>query len=110
MSLTSASGRKRTKIHWIKAHLVDETVARLVNEMGLDPVDFGPLRMARSIEALAIIYMIPLLQRRSEEWEFYFRRNADWVCQWQDDWSDPVYDSDRLAKMPETQDPPKPCP
>jgi hypothetical protein len=87
-----------------------ETVARLVNEMGLDPVDFGPLRMARSIEALAIIYMIPLLQRRSEEWEFYFRRNADWVCQWQDDWSDPVYDSDRLAKMPETQDPPKPCP
>jgi predicted dinucleotide-binding enzyme len=87
-----------------------ETVARLVNEMGLDPVDFGPLRMARSIEALAMIYMIPLVQRRSEEWEFYFHRNADWVCKWQDDWSVPVYDSDSLAKMPENQDPPRPCP
>ena len=53
-----------------------ERVAQIVNELGLDPVDFGPLRMASSIEALAIIYMIPLMQRRTEEWEFYFRRNA----------------------------------
>jgi predicted dinucleotide-binding enzyme len=87
-----------------------ETVGRLINEMGLDPVDFGPLRMARSIEALAMIYMIPLLQRRSEEWEFYFHRNADWVCRWQDEWSIPVYDTDRLAQMPETLQPPRPCP
>lgn len=86
-----------------------ETVARLVKEMDLDPVDFGPLRMARSIEALAIIYMIPLLQRQSEEWEFYFRRNADWVCRWQDDWSVPVNDSDQLARLPETYDPKTPC-
>lgn len=87
-----------------------ERVARLIDEMGLDPVDFGPLRMARSIEAMGIIYMIPLLQGRTEEWEFFFRRNADWVCKWQDDWSPPVFDADDLAEMPEKQEPPVPCP
>ncbi len=87
-----------------------EKVAGLVAELGLDPVDFGPLRMARAMETMQVIYMIPLLQRRTEEWEFFFRRNADWVCRWQDDWREPVYDADQLAEMPETQDPPKPCP
>ena len=87
-----------------------ERVAQIVDELGLDPVDFGPLRMARLIEALQIIYMIPLLQRRTEEWEFYFRRNADWVCRWQDDWSVPVFDADELAEMPEKYDPQVPCP
>ncbi len=87
-----------------------ERVAQIVDELGLDPVDFGPLRMARLIEALQMIYMIPLLQGRTEEWEFYFRRNADWVCKWQDDWSISVFDADDLAEMPEKQDPPVPCP
>jgi predicted dinucleotide-binding enzyme len=87
-----------------------EKVAELVAELGLDPVDFGPLRMARAMETMQVIYMIPILQRRTEEWEFYFRRSADWVCKWQDDWSDPVYDADQLAEMPETQNPPQPCP
>ncbi len=87
-----------------------ERVAQIVDELGLDPVDFGPLRMARLIEALQMIYMIPLLQGRTEEWEFYFRRNADFVCKWQDDWSIPVFDANELAEMPEKQDPPVPCP
>ncbi len=87
-----------------------ERVAGIVAELGLDPVDFGPLRMARTMEAMQVIYMIPLLQRRTEEWEFFFRRNADWVCKWQDEWSAPVYDADDLAEMPEKQDPPVPCP
>jgi predicted dinucleotide-binding enzyme len=86
-----------------------ERVSRMVDELGLDPVDFGPLRMARLIEALQMVYMIPLLQRRTEEWEFFFRRNADWVCKWGDDWSTPVFDADELAEMAEHQDPPIPC-
>ena len=86
-----------------------ERIAQIVDEMGLDPVDFGPLRMAGLIEALQIIYMIPLLQRRSEEWEFFFRRNADWVCRWQDDWTTPVYDAGDLAVMPERHNPLTPC-
>ena len=87
-----------------------ERVAQIVDELGLDPVDFGPLRMARLIEALQIIYMIPLLQGRTEEWEFFFRRNADWVCKWPEDRTVPVFDADDLAEMPEKQDPPVPCP
>lgn len=87
-----------------------ERVAALVAQLGLDPVDFGPLRMARAIETMQVIYMIPILQRRTEEWEFYFRRSADWVCKWQDDWSFPVYDANELAAMPETQDPLTACP
>ena len=77
-----------------------ERVARLAEEMGLDPVDFGPLRMARYVELLGNIYMIPLLQHRSSEWEFQFQRNADWACRFNEDWSDPVYDSGGLASMP----------
>lgn len=77
-----------------------ERVAQLVDEMGLDPVDFGPLRMARSIEAMAIIYMIPLIRHQDAEWEFYFRRNTDWVCRFKEEWANPVYDADELAKIP----------
>ena len=87
-----------------------ERVSRLVDEMGLDPVDFGPLRMARNIESMQMIYMIPLVQIRSEEFEFFFRRNAHWVCQWGTDWSEPVYDAGDLAMMAEKQEPPVPCP
>lgn len=86
-----------------------ERVSRLVDELGFDPVDFGPLRMARNIESMQMIYMIPLLQIRTEEWEFYFRRNAHWVCQWGTDWSEPVFDAGNLAVMAEHQDPPDPC-
>lgn len=86
-----------------------ERVAQLTAELGLDPVDFGPLRMGQLIDSMQLVYMIPLLQQRDEEWEFYFRRNADWVCQWEDDWSEPVYDAGELAVMPETQSPLVPC-
>jgi len=87
-----------------------ERVAKLIDEMGLDPVDFGPLRMARSIEAMGIIYMIPLIRHQKAEWEFYFRRNADWVCRFQEEWADPVYDADDRAVMPSSQEPSAPCP
>lgn len=81
-----------------------ERIARLIQEMELDPVDFGPLRMARFIETLGSIYMIPLLQRRKSEWEFQFRRNADWACRFNEDWADPVYDSGDLASMPKSSE------
>ena len=87
-----------------------ERVARLIDEMGLDPVDFGPLRMARSIEAMGVIYMIPLIRHQKAEWEFYFRRNADWVCKFREEWAEPVYDADDRAEMPSSPEPPVPCP
>lgn len=87
-----------------------EQVARIIAAMGLDPVDAGPLRLSREIEALQRLYMVPLLQRRSAAWEPYFRRSYFWECIWTDDYSDPVGDADDLADMPDTQGPARPCP
>ncbi len=87
-----------------------ETIAKIVAAMGLDPVDFGPLRMAREIETMQMIYMIPLVQARNESWEFYFRRSNYWFCQEPEGWYDPVYDSKELAQLPRTRGEPRPCP
>jgi len=87
-----------------------ERVAGIVLAMGLDPLDAGPLRMSREIEALQRLYMVPLLQRRTAAWEPYFRRSYFWGCIWTDAFSDPVADADDLADVPETQGPVVPCP
>ena len=87
-----------------------ETIAKIIADMGLDPVDAGPLRLARELEALQRLYMVPLIQRRPDAWEPYFRRSYFWECSWEDDWSAPVEDADDLADLPKTQGPPKNCP
>ena len=87
-----------------------EQVARIVAAMGMDPVDAGPLRYSREIEALARLYMVPLLQRRTAAWEPYFRRSYFWECVWDDDYSEPVSDADNLATFPQTQGPAQACP
>ncbi len=87
-----------------------ETVAGIVHAMGMDPFDAGPLRYSREIEAFARLYMVPILQRRQAAWEPYFRRSHYWECVWGDDWSDPVVDSDNLAKMPAAPESARPCP
>ncbi len=87
-----------------------EQVARIVAAMGLDPVDAGPLRLSREIEALQRLYMVPLIQRRAAAWEPYFRRSYFWECIWIDEYSEPVSDADNLAEFPETQGPAKDCP
>ena len=87
-----------------------ETVGKIIRAMGLDPVDAGPLRLSRELEALQRLYMVPLLQRRTAAWEPYFRRSYFWECIWEDDYSVPVADADDLADIPEKQGPPKACP
>lgn len=87
-----------------------EKVGRIIKAMGLDPVDAGPLRMSREIEALQRLYMVPLLQRRTAAWEPYFRRSYFWECVWEDGMTIPVADAEELADVPETQGPPKDCP
>lgn len=88
-----------------------EQVGRIIAAMGLDPVDAGPLRMSREIEATVRLYMVPLIQGRTAAWEFYFRRSYFWECMYPaDDWASPVADADDLADMPKTQGPPKSCP
>jgi len=91
-----------------------EKIAGIVVAMGLDPVDFGPLRMAREIESMQMIYMIPLVQNRPENWEFYFRRSDYYGCyQSRESTAEglvPPYDAGNLAIFPNTGQAPSPCP
>jgi predicted dinucleotide-binding enzyme len=91
-----------------------ERIAGIIAAMGLDPVDFGPLRMARQIENMQLIYMIPLSQNRPENWEFYFRRSHHYGCYTSGASTTeglvPVYDADDLAVLPRHGEAPAPCP
>jgi hypothetical protein len=91
-----------------------ERVAAIVAGMGLDPVDFGPLSMAREIESLQLIYMIPLVQNRPEHWEFYFRRSDHYGCYQSGESTDeglgPAQDAGNLAVFPQSGEAPVPCP
>ena len=92
-----------------------EVTARLAAELGLDPVDAGPLRMARNIEAMMELYMVPHTQGRDTGWEFYFRRTNYWMCNEyaggeEVDGGPPTSDAGNLADIPQTQGTPKPCP
>jgi hypothetical protein len=87
-----------------------EQVADIIVAMGLDPIDAGPLRLSRELEAMQRLYGVPFFQRRKAAWEFYFRRSYYWECIWQDDWSEPVADADDLAEVPETQGQARSCP
>jgi len=91
-----------------------EKVAGIVAAMGMDPVDFGPLRMSRDIEILQMIYMIPLVQNRPEHWEFFFRRSSHYGCYRSDEYTTeglaPPVDDNDLAEFPELGETPAPCP
>lgn len=83
-----------------------EKVAGIVKAMGLDPVDFGPLRMAREIETLQQIYMIPLVQNRPWNWEFHFLRATQYGCYLSGNHNaesaTPAFDADNLARVEES--------
>ncbi len=91
-----------------------EVTARIAAELGFDPVDAGPLRMARNIEAMMELYMVPLTQGRGAGWEFYFRRTNYWMCNQytggeEIDTGVPTSDAGNLADIPETQGVPELC-
>lgn len=91
-----------------------EITARIAAEPGLDPVDAGPLRMARNIEAMMELYMVPHIQGRDAGWEFYFRRTNYWQCNSYSGSGDvdgglTEGDLADLAAMPKTHGSPEPC-
>lgn len=52
-------------------------VAEVVTRLGFEPLDVGPLRNARVLEAMASLYLVPYLQgRRGDAFEYYFRRGT----------------------------------
>jgi hypothetical protein len=71
--------------------------------------------MARNIEAMMELYLIPHTQGRDTGWEFYFRRSNYWMCNQytggeEVDTGSQTSDAGNLADLPQTQGAPKPCP
>ncbi len=92
-----------------------EVVARLAAELGLDPIDAGPLRMAANIEAMMELYLVPMTQGRELGWEFYFQRSNYWHCNPYTGGEDVEsgLGSDELTELaviPQTQPVPETCP
>jgi hypothetical protein len=86
-----------------------EKVASIAAAIGQVPFDAGPLRMSGAVEAQVLLFMVPLYQRRTENWENTASFSSYWSCFWQDDWSEPVSDADDLAEFPPAKSQPTPC-
>lgn len=92
-----------------------EKTAALAIALGLDPVDAGPLHMARNIEAMMMLYYVPHSQGRETGWEFYFRRTNYWMCNKYipeggvEEEATAAIASD-VADIPDIHGPPEPCP
>jgi len=87
-----------------------EIVAKMIAELGLDPVDAGPLRLSSAIEAQALLYMTPYLQLRSVGYEMVLRRANFWTCVFPYPWGqEPVVDAENLAEFPQPEISFPPC-
>lgn len=93
-----------------------EVVARIAAELGLDPFDAGPLRMARAIESMMLLYIVPYMQGRDMGFEYYFRRSNYWNCNnyepeydFGESETEP-YDAGNVAEIPDPYHEAVPCP
>ncbi|MGI9307954.1 MAG: NADPH-dependent F420 reductase [Gammaproteobacteria bacterium] len=49
-------------------------VAVLVEDLGFPTVDAGPIRIARVLEGMVVLKLVPMFEgRHAERWEYYFR-------------------------------------
>lgn len=51
-----------------------ERVREIVEKLGFETADVGPLRMSRELEGMVVLHLVPIFQGRPEDsWEYYFR-------------------------------------
>jgi len=54
-----------------------QRVLQLVQQLGFEAIDLGPLRHARQLEGMALLYMVPYLKGdRAQAYEYHLRRGA----------------------------------
>jgi len=91
-----------------------EKTGQIAADLGLDPVDAGPLRFARNIESLTELGLVPWYQERDNLWNIYFQHSNFIACSGYggdgaDEESTPVVDAGDLAVMPHLQALAKSC-
>jgi predicted dinucleotide-binding enzyme len=79
-----------------------EVVARLAIELDFFPLDAGPLRMAKTIDHLGILYLTPLVQGRDVIYRSSDAPRLDVAASCADTtgWFEPVIDAGHLARFP----------
>jgi predicted dinucleotide-binding enzyme len=51
-----------------------QRVSEIVEKLGFETADVGPLRMSRELEGMVVLHLVPMLQGRPDDlWEYYFR-------------------------------------
>ena len=79
-----------------------EIVARLAMQLGFFPLDAGPLRMAKTIDHLGMLYLTPMMQGRDHTWVWLPRVDTA-------GWFNRVADRDDLAYFPNLDSVPVEC-
>ena len=89
-----------------------ELVARLAIDLNFFPLGAGPLRMAKTLDHLGLLYLTPMIQGR----KFIYRTpntprmDTTFSCRSMEGWFKPVKDADNLADFPNLNNPDLKCP
>lgn len=87
-----------------------QIVAQLAIELQFFPLDAGPLRMAKTIDHLGLLYLTPMIQGRDHTWTMVPRIDMDMSCISTDGWFDPVKDENNLARFQNLETVSRQCP
>lgn len=87
-----------------------EITAKLAIQLGFFPLDAGPLRMARAIDNMGLLYLTPMIQGRPHTWSMLPRVDTDLSCVSTVGWFDSVIDEGNLAQFPNLESVETQCP